>query len=436
MPRGVEHILALDVGTSSVKAAVLDVAKAAPVGSVVRVAYQLEHPTPDAAEIPPDRLWQTVGAAARLAARGADRIEGVGLSCLMPALVLLDKADRPLGPCWTHFDRRSRRAARQVWASVGEEFLATVGNRPLPGGISAVCWRQQLDDSPYLARDVRRYLHLNGWLGFRLTGAAAFDPGNASFTGLFGTLTDQAWSQRWCDYFEVDPAWLPPVVAGDTTIGTLRSEAAADLGVPGGLPVKIGTADTSCAMLAAAMGPNDLLHGVGSTQVLSAFAEHPVPDARRLTRRLGVGPAFVYVTHNPVGGAALNWLHELCFHDQTAGEFFDHTVPAALERATRVTLDPPFLGGDRLEIEARRAGFRDLTLTTDRLDLLAALLQAMQRHHREAVAALGRGTPFERVILTGGGAEVVRKLIPEYASAKLKYLEEGSLCGVARLFSG
>jgi sugar (pentulose or hexulose) kinase len=189
-------------------------------------------------------------------------------------------------------------------------------------------------------------------------------------------------------------------------------------------------------MLAAGMGPNDLLHGVGSTQVLSTFTPHPVPDARRLTRRLGVGPAFIHVTHNPVGGAALNWLHELCFHDQTADEFFDHTVPAALERATRVTLDPPFLGGDRLEIEARRAGFRDLTLATDRLDLLAALLQAMQRHHREAVAALGRSTPFERVILTGGGTDVVRQLIPEYASARVEYLEEGSLRGVARLFSG
>ena len=37
---------------------------------------------------------------------------------------------------------------------------------------------------------------------------------------LHGTLTDQAWSPRWCDYFLVDPAWLPAVVCGSTTVGT------------------------------------------------------------------------------------------------------------------------------------------------------------------------------------------------------------------------
>jgi hypothetical protein len=36
----------------------------------------------------------------------------------------------------------------------------------------------------------------------------------------------------------------------------------------------------------------------------------------------------------------------------TEDEFFDRTVPEAIGRKTRVTLDPPFLGGDRLEIEA------------------------------------------------------------------------------------
>jgi xylulokinase len=428
------QILALDVGTSSVKAAVLDVAAARPVGQIAKAAYTLDHPTPDAAEVPADRLWSAVTAAAREAAQGVEGIEGVGLSCLMPALVLLGSADRPLAPIWTHLDRRARAAARQVWAAVGEEFLATIGNRPLPGGITALCYRHQLNDDPYLHGRVKSYLHANGWLGLRLTGERAFDSGNACFTGLYGTLTDQAWSPRWRDYFEVEPAWLPPVVCGSTTIGTLRSAVAAELGVPAGLPVKLGTADTSSAMLAAGMKPGDLLHVVGTTQVLAALTDHPRPDPRRLTRRLGVGPAFIHVTHNPVGGAALGWLRELCFRDQSEQEFYERTIPAAEGRRTLVTLDPPYLGGDRLEIEAHRAAFRDLTLATDRLDLLAAVLQAIQRQHRKALADLGMGERFEHIFLTGGGAEVVQKLLPEYAGAAVQMLEEGSLRGVARLF--
>lgn len=428
------RVLALDIGTSSVKAAVLDAARGQPAGPVGRAAYDLDFPTPDAAEVPAERLWAAVTAAAREATRGIEGIEGVGMACLTPALVLLDAADRPLLPIWTHLDRRARPAARQVWAAVGQEFLATTGNRPLPGGITAVCYRHLLGEDPYLYRRVRSYLHVNGWLAVRMTGERAIDPANASFTGLFGTLTDQRWSERWCQFFEVDPAWLPPVVCGSTTVGTLRSAAAAELGVPAGLPVKLGTADTSSAMLAAGMGKGDLLHTVGTTQVLAAIVDHPRPDPRRLTRLLGVGPALIQVTHNPVGGVALDWLRELCFRDQTAEQFFARTVPEAVERKTLVTLDPPFLGGDRLEIEAHRAAFRDLTLATDRLDLLAALLQEMRRQHEKALTALGAGDRFRRIFLTGGGVDVVRRLIPRYADAAVQIVEEGSLRGVARLF--
>src|SRR5262245_49006857 len=123
------RILALDVGTSSVKAAILDAVTALPMGPVAHVAYPLDHPTPEAAEVAPEHLWSAVAKAARQATAGGDGIDGVGFSCLTPALVLLDHADRPLTPIWTHLDRRARPAARRVWAEAGEEFLHTTGNR-------------------------------------------------------------------------------------------------------------------------------------------------------------------------------------------------------------------------------------------------------------------------------------------------------------------
>ena len=439
------NILALDVGTSSVKAAVLDLATAHPVGQIAHVPVELDAPAPEAAEIPVERLWQAVAAAGRAAVRQsgvagkADQdIAAVGLSCFSPALVLLDKSDRPLRPAWTHLDRRSRPAARQVWATVGPEFLESTGNRPLPGGMSAICLRQLLVQDPYLLHDIRSYLHINGWLGLHMTGVKAFDPANASFTGLFATMTDRRWSGRWCEHFEVDANWLPPIIDGKATLGTLRAGVATELGVPAGVPVKLGTADTTSAMLAADLQPGELLHEVGATQVLASLTGKPVPARQRLTRLFGVGDSFVQVVHNPVGGVALDWLHQLCFREQTKEEFFGKTLAKVLGQtstdATRVTLDPPFLGGDRLEIEAHRASFRDLELTTDRLDLLAALLEAMARGHRDALTALGHGKDFRRVVLSGGGADLVRQLIPEYRTAHVEEMTEGSLRGVAKLF--
>ncbi len=52
------HILAFDVGTSSVKSAVLDVATAMPIARPSHVPYSLDRPTPDAAVVPAERRYR------------------------------------------------------------------------------------------------------------------------------------------------------------------------------------------------------------------------------------------------------------------------------------------------------------------------------------------------------------------------------------------
>lgn len=427
-------VLAWDVGTSSVKAAVLDPATGAPLGEVTKASYPLVQPTPDHAVLDAEQVWQAVLATGRAAAAGR-AIDGIGFSVLTPGLILLDDRSQPLGPIVTHLDRRSRPEARSLLATLGSEFLTSTGNKPLPGGISAVVFRALLREHPELANRVRRYLHVNSWLGHRMTGEFAFDPGNACFSGLLDTFQyPWKWSERWCAVFEVNPAWLPGVCSGDATLGGLVPDVARELGIPAGIPVKLGVPDTSAAALAGRLTKGEMLHVVGTTQVVAALADPPLPSEFRLTRPLGVGTGFIHVAHNPVGGVALDWLHQLCFRDQTAATFYGQTVPAASGWTSEVDFAPPFLGGDRLEIEARSAGFQNLTLATHRMDLLAALLAAMRAGHASAIAALALPTPPRRVVLTGGGADVVHRLIPAYQTCAVELLDQASLRGVARLF--
>lgn len=436
------NILALDVDPSHVRAAVLDVETGQPRGDIARAEIAIDSLGPDAAEVPVTRLWEAVASVARqavrqsgVAAQTGHDIAAVGLTTFLPGLVLLGKDDQPLAPIWMPWDRRARPAARQVWAHVGEEFLAATGHRPVPGIVSALAWRQHLAIDPYFSHRTHSFLHVNGWLAFHMTGVKATDAGNASCTGLFNTLTDGQWSPRWCDYYEIDRAWLPPIMCGSATVGTLRSGIANELGVPAGIPLKLGVGDLASTTLAARMEPGDLLHIVGATQTLAALTDRPAAAPRRWARRLGVGPRFMHVTHNPVGIEAIGWIRALCFREQSENEFYTTTIARARERTPRVSLDPPFLAGDCLEIEACRAAFRDLELTTDRLDLLSALLDAMVKRHREAITNLGVGVAFRRIFLAGAGAERVRQLLPEYAKAPIETLTEGALRGVARLFA-
>jgi len=426
------RILAIDIGSSSVKAAVLETATDRPVGPVVKQAYPLHQPDADTAVIDPEELWRAISQAVAAATIGQS-VEGVGLSCLTPCLVLLDEEDRPLIPFVTHLDRRARPTARQLETRVGPQFLRETGNRPLPGGISGVFFRYWSLRQPELAARVRRYLHLDSWIVLRLTGQTAFEPGNACFTGLCN-WSEVAWSEKWCSQLGVQPEWLPAIVPGNATIGSLRREIAKQWNLPADIPVKLGLADTSSAILAVGMEPGDLLHLMGTTQVLAVLTDAPVPAANRLTRHLGVGDSYLHVTHNPVGGVALEWLHHLCFADTGEASFYGTILEQALQRHPAVTLEPPFLGGDRLEIDEKRAGFKGLTLAVDRIDLFAALLVAMRNAHRVAWANLERPTPPRRVFLSGGGATVLRRLLPEYGELEVIELDQASLLGVGRLF--
>lgn len=431
--RGDMHILAIDIGTSSVKAAVLEQATGLPVGPIAKTAYPLLHSEPDMVAIDPEDLWQAISTAVLQAVQGQE-VEGIGISCLTPCLVLLDQREQPLIPFVTHLDRRARATAKSLDSRFGTEFLRETGNRPLPGGISAVFFKHWSQQHPELAGQVNRYLHLNSWIALKLTGQSGFDPGNACFSGLCKSA-DVTWSPEWCANLGVNLRWLPAIVPGNTTIGGLHAEWATAWSLPAGIPVKLGLADTSSAILAAGLEPGDLLHLVGTTQVLAILTDAPEPSPSRLTRHLGVGESYLHVTHNPVGGVALDWLHQLCFSDVPAEEYYSTQIDRALERQTTVVLDPLFLGGDRLEIEEKKAGFKNLTLNTERIELLAALLQAMKMGHRSAWNALGRLQPPKRIFLSGGGAKVVRKLLPEYQQAEVVELEQASLLGVAKLFS-
>ena len=429
------RILAIDVDVAIVRAAVLDVATGQPIGLTACVDYAVDHPTQDSAEATVDCVWSAISAATRSVAQAIDGIEGVGLCVSTPGLVLLDEKDGPAASIRLPTDRRARSAARQVQAEFGEELLAETGNGPLPGLVSALNFRHMLGDDPYLIREVRRYLHLNGWIALHLTGTAAFDSANASLTGVYGTLATRSWSPRWCEYFEVDPAWLSPVLDGSTTVGTIRSAVATDLGVPAGLPLKLGTDPISLLTRAAGMKPGDLMHDLGDPQRLIVKVEKPRADGRRLITRCGLGDGCLETAFNPIGPGALRWIRELCFRDQSSEEFRQSTIPEALERETRVAFDPPFLAGDSLGISATRAAFHDLTMATDRMDLLASLLTEMRRRHDIAVNALKRDGPIQRVLEYGTDAELLTGLLPYGEGANIARVVAEPLTAIVHLFA-
>src|ERR1043165_9556424 len=102
--------LALVVDWSHVSAAIIESHQ---LGPVTDIALPIDRPSPRAAEVSAERLWEAAARAARQAVRhaGVAGLPGrdtmaIALSCPSDAIVLLGAEDRPLLPIWTGDDRR------------------------------------------------------------------------------------------------------------------------------------------------------------------------------------------------------------------------------------------------------------------------------------------------------------------------------------------
>ena len=392
-------LLAIDVGTSAVKAALLDGTEI--VGDIAHASFETDFGD-GTAEVSTDRI----DIAIRLALQQVDtsEVERIGITGLAPAWLAMTATGEPLTPIVTHQDRRSLSEAQRIENAIGRtRHLELAGNRPAPGGISSTvaAWFTEHDDAIDQA-DVLG--HLPTYLGQRLTGSLAIDPSNAGFTGLMDVSTMQ-WSDELCDAAGVKVAKLPPIIDAADTIGETTPDN--PYGLPSGLPVFGGYVDGSGPLLVAGAEVGQLMHSAGSTDVLALCLDRPMPRDGLLCRPLGTGGKWVSAATQAAGGASLAWARKVMYHGAGDTEFAE-AVHDALQRSPSARFIPG-LAGDRQTVEQPTAGLTELTLATDRLDLLAAILRGLIDDHLARldrlleVAKAADITVRRRVVITGGG---------------------------------
>ncbi|NIS59446.1 MAG: hypothetical protein GTO13_01705, partial [Proteobacteria bacterium] len=186
------RILAIDVGTQSLRACVFDRDLSA-LGRQ-QVSYTPQVKARNWVEIDAEVLWNAFIKACNQM-KGASDVDSISFSTLCPSLVPMDAEGNPLAPMILHLDRRSYRQALWALGRVGEDrFLGIAGNLPIPGGISltSLLWVKENEPSIYHRRDVT-FGHGVTFFMKRLTGGYFIDPSNASFTGLYDTVGYSDW---------------------------------------------------------------------------------------------------------------------------------------------------------------------------------------------------------------------------------------------------
>ena len=397
-------LLGLDIGSSSVIAGILHGKK------VVREAPRAFFPSVCAGskvEVRPEDLLAAVRGAIASLGRDARQVDAIHLAVMSPAWVVMDEAGKPLTPIVTHQDRRSILEAHELEKRIGAaRHLKLCGSRPIPGGISSTTWAWYLKNYPALLRKADLVGHLNTFLHRQMTGARVIDPSNASFTGLYETLTLRGWSTDLCENLGVSTKVLPDVLEADVIAGGITASAASALGLREGTPMMVGLMDGSAGMLRAGASHGQMFNVVGSTDVLALCTERPRPQPRLLTRALGVGRKWLSVSTLAAAASSIYWARDQFFPEIPIRKFHKliHKLSREGAAASGGVTFSPYMAGERTSIEQRQGAFSGITLATTRENLLSAIIEGLVQASAARIPLLEKtGTsPLKTVMVSGG----------------------------------
>ena len=256
-----DRVLAIDVGTQSVRALLFDIEGRLVARASVPLAYDSPHP--GWSEQAPERFWRATGEACRRlwseSAVPAGAVRGVALTTQRGTVVNLDGQGRPLRPAIAWPDRRRTEGLRPLGGAWGAALR-------LAGVRETVAFFQAEAEANWIARHepevwarTRHYLLLSGWLTLCLTGRVV-DSVGAQVGYLPFDFKGLRWAPSWDWKWQIAPFVrdaLPELVPPGTVLGEVTRAASEMTGIPAGTPVVAAAADKACEVLGAgALAPH------------------------------------------------------------------------------------------------------------------------------------------------------------------------------------
>jgi xylulokinase len=404
-------VLGIDLGTSQLKALICT--RSGKVLGQGIAGYPVRAPRTGWAEIDPEEWWRAartaVNAAVDQAGRDDPGLEIAGLTVVgqMHGAVLTDPDGAPLRPAIVWLDRRSS-AEVEDYRRLPEPLRSALGNPPSPGMAGpTLLWLSRHEPETY--RRARWLFQPKDWLRLRLTGEPAADPTDASGTLLYD-LRHGRWATEVADALGLRGDLLAPLRPPAAIAGNLLPGAAARLGLPAGLPVATGAADTAASVLAAALpGPGWCLLTLGTggqwvVPVIDAGSAAGGLDPSGQTNVFAAadGGAYRLAAAQNVG-ITLDWVNSIL---RTSWAELYGTADAPWQPGTPQFL--PYLAGERWDHAATgpTGAWGDLSLAHQREDLLRAALEGVAFLLRTKLGDLDRvGSRPEKIVLAGGGSQ-------------------------------
>lgn len=399
-------ILAIDAGGTAVKVALIDAAGRIQALRTAKVATQ-HHPD-GRVERDAGAFWQATAAAVRdLLQDGtvAPRLVAVGCTGFGNGIFLVDQAGQPTHPGIVSVDHRAQPLVDGLARSGQTDRLSALNGHRIWGGQTVMQLAWLARTQPEVMAATRWGLACKDYLRLCLTGQALTDPTDASGGGLMdlqaGRYSTAIWEELGL------PAMLqklPPVVASSAVAGRVSAAAAAETGLPPGLPVAGGMMDVAACALGAGVTAADRMVMIAGTWAINALE---VPETRPghapiLNMLHRDGAARLVAEGSPSSAANLGWYIDRAMAGRlTIAEAMDLMAQAPV--AARRCRFLPYVHGPL----PRQGGFVGLTASDDAGSMLRAICEAVvfqHRRHAEQILHHADGQWPAAIRLTGGAA--------------------------------
>ncbi|HLN55577.1 MAG TPA: FGGY family carbohydrate kinase [Bacteroidales bacterium] len=292
------NLLGIDLGSSSVKASVID----GETGTCLASAFYPKEEMkiialrPGWAEQDPEIWWENLCAAIKdcSAQLGEKRnnIGAIGISYQMHGLVIVDKDLKVLRPSIIWCDSRAVGYGEKAFSALGRDYcLPNLLNSPGNFTASKLAWVKE--NEPDIYKRIRKVMLPGDYIAMRLTGELS-----TSFTGLsegiFWDFSKNSVSSELLSYYNFTADLLPEAKPSFSIQGRLLKQAAATLGLPEGIPVSYRAGDQpNNALSLNVLEPGEVAATAGTSGVI-----YGVTDQKKYDPQSRVN-TFLHVNHSP-----------------------------------------------------------------------------------------------------------------------------------------
>ncbi len=300
--------LGLDLGSSSVKASLLNAESAEVVSTATYPDNEMviSSPKPSWAEQDPFRWWDCcISAVQKIMTKVAikpEAISGIGVAYQMHGLVMLDQNNKVIRPAIIWCDSRTERQGNQLADVVGSHYYTQhLLNHPANFTASKLQWVKEFEPENF-AR-CKKILLPGDYIALCLTGEVTTTAAGLS-EAILWDFKQQSISDKMLQALQIDRSWIPRLVPNIGIQGELTEQAASDLGLRANTPVTYRSGDqpnnafslnvAKAGEIAATAGTSGVIYGIKELPSSSdGYA-----DDRHTDRLLGKANTFLHPTED------------------------------------------------------------------------------------------------------------------------------------------